>query len=231
MSTDNTVIRAEHNSKFYLRFLLMGIGVLIYACFFIKDGAYSWPQQHERYVAYTTLVDEFRGGEWEEYAKERGWPTEPPEKDRTEVEIQNQFYWAAGLGVVGVLLLLKVFLARGNWIEADGNQITTSWGQTVPYHTVTEIDKKKWANKGLAYISYQDGEQSKTLTIDDFKFKREPTDAILYQMEQAVGVDKIVNGDPEPDPNEVANSDDVSTDDASTDDEAVVDVATTQPEK
>ena len=33
--------------------------------------------------------------------------------------------------------------------------------------------------------------------IDDFKFKREPTDEILAELEKRIGVDKITGGPPE----------------------------------
>jgi hypothetical protein len=38
--------------------------------------------------------------------------------------------------------------------------------------------------------------------IDDFKFKRDPTDTILFELEQRIGLEKIVNGPPEPPPGE-----------------------------
>ncbi|MEM9187476.1 MAG: hypothetical protein AAGB00_13370 [Planctomycetota bacterium] len=206
MSTESNVIRADHNPKFYTRFLLMGIGAFAVMGWFLYDGVYAWPLQRERYLAYKELVDANEGAKWEALAEERGWSTDPPEDkhNRTETVIQQQFYWAAGCGVIGVLLLLKVFSARGSWIEGDGSKIATSWGQAVPFNAVTKVEKKNWANKGLAYVTYVEGDKQRRFTIDDLKFQREPTDAILHQLEQAIGEEKIVGGAPEKPPAEPA---------------------------
>lgn len=206
MTTNPSPIRADHNPKFYSRFLLIGLGMLAFALYCVYDGAVAYPNQHERYSKYVELRDDLRGDEWEDYAEQQGWPLEPPEKDRTEAEIAGQFWMAGGCALIGVFFLLKVLLARGRWMESDGAQLTTSWGQTVPYDAVTEIDKKKWANKGIARIKYTVDGQTKRFVLDDFKFHRQPTDAILYEMEQAAGTDKIVNGAPEVDPEEVAQA-------------------------
>lgn len=203
MSTESSVLRADYNPKFYTRFLLLGIGAFAVMGWFLYDGLYGWPLANERYEAYTSMVEEGKGSQWEEYALSRGWDTDAPEeKDKHEqADIYGQFGWAGGCAVIGVLLLLRVFLARGQWMESDGQTLTTSWGKSFPMSAVTKIDKRKWANKGLAYLTYEVDGTSGKFTVDDFKFHRENTDAILYQIEQAAGVDKIVGGEPEPDPN------------------------------
>lgn len=192
-------IRANHNSKFYTRFLLMGVAALGVMGWFLYDGLYNWPLLAERYRVYTELVESQEGSRWPEVAAERGWSEDPPEEkdNRSEETIQFQLYCAAAAAVAGVWLLGKVLLANGRWIESNGEQITTSWGQTVPYDGVVEINKRKWAKQGIAYIKYKDGDRTKRFVLDDFKFHRTPTDDILLEMEAAVGDDKITGGEPE----------------------------------
>ena len=43
--------------------------------------------------------------------------------------------------------------------------------------------------------------------IDDFKFMREPTDQILFELEQRIEIERITNGPPEPWPGETENVD------------------------
>lgn len=204
-----TVIRAERDSSYYTRFLLMGLGALAFFGWCMYDGIYKWPLEKEQYELYESLVEQGRGGEWEQVATERGWSTEAPEHERTDAGIMGQFVMGAGVLAIALATLTMVVRSRGRWMEADGSRITTSWGETVPYAAVNEIDKKKWAKKGIAYVSYNSGGGAKKFVIDDFKFLRKPTDEILYQLEQAVGVDKIVDGDPEPDPSALADRADV----------------------
>ena len=200
----SSVIRADHNGSFYRRFLLLGIGALIFTGFCLKDGLYSWPHQKERWDEYNRLVDEERGGEWESFAASKGWSTEVPIEERTTADINGQFFMAGLSTLVGAWLLFVVFSAKGRWIEANGSQITTSWGQTVPFDAVESVDKKKWQNKGIAKVTYNDGSKARAFAIDDFKFTREETDQILYQLEQNIDAAKIVGGPPEPAPGAIA---------------------------
>jgi len=193
----STVIRADHNSSFYRRFLLLAIAALVFMGFCLKDGFYAYPLQQERYREYTRLVDEGRGSEWESVATSREWSTEVPEKDRPDAEIASQFIMAGGCALVGGWLLFVVLSARGRWIESDGTKITTSWGQTVPFDAIESLDKKKWRNKGIAKVTYNDGGKVRKFAIDDFKFERDATDRILYALEQSIDVEKIIGGPPE----------------------------------
>ncbi|MEM6329616.1 MAG: hypothetical protein AAF790_05140 [Planctomycetota bacterium] len=202
MSTSDQIIRAERDARYYTRFWFIAAGAFVFMLLCIYDGAVKWPAQHERFVVYTELSENQRGGEWESVAAERGWPLEPPAKDRSPAEINGQFVFAGICLAVVLALMVFILRSRGRWMQADGAQITTSWGETVAYDAVEEIDKRKWEKKGLAYIRHSTGSDDggpKRFVLDDFKFVRKPTDAILYQMEQAVGVEKITGGAPEQD--------------------------------
>jgi hypothetical protein len=194
-------IRAERDPRFYLRFLIIGLAALGFACWALYDGFIAYPLAQERALLFEKLLEDGRGEDWDAEATERGWSTTPPGESKPheeyEVDVKMQF-WMAGLaGLVGFVPLLAVWRSRGRWIELSGNTITTSWGQTVPLDQAAQLEKRQWRNKGIAKLRYNDGGRTKTFVIDDFKFKREPTDQILVEVEKQIGIDKITGGPPE----------------------------------
>jgi hypothetical protein len=91
-----------------------------------------------------------------------------------------------------------VWRSRGRWIEADETGLTSSWGQRFDYDQVLAVEKRIWRSKGIAKIKYEDGKRKRRFVLDNYKFKRRETDAILYELEGRIGPDKIVGGPPEP---------------------------------
>lgn len=216
---DSTTVRAERDAKYYRRFWIMAIATFGYGLYFLYDGLIGYPAKIEeqnlkieKLEAFDTFIKREQEGEknitekWTAFAKEKGWPITRPE-DFTEEErshmltqgsINGQFFFAGLCGLIAAWLLIYIARSRGRWIEGDGKSITSSWGQTVPFDQVTQLDKKKWKNKGIAKVQYTDSSKKKTFVIDDFKFLREPTGDILRQLEGSIDHGKIVNGKPEP---------------------------------
>jgi hypothetical protein len=190
-------IRAERDPRFYFRFLLIGLGALAFALWALYDGAVKYPRQRERGLAFEKLMDEDRGDEWDAYALERDWPTEFPGEPKSEVDIQMQYWMAGGSALVAFFPLWAVWSSRGRWIEWDGNQLTSSWGQSLSPDQVVSLEKRQWRSKGIAKLKYLDGNRKRTFVIDDFKFKREPTDKILAELENHIDHEKITGGPPE----------------------------------
>lgn len=190
-------LRADRDPKYYFRFWIIGLVAAGFAFYCLYDGYVTYPNQRERGLAFDKLMEEKRGNEWDDYARERGWPTDSPGEPKSETDIQMQYIMAAVSGLVGLMVLFGVWRSRGRWIEADKNGLTSSWGQSFAFDRVVSIDKKKWRNKGIAKIRYEDGNRTKTFVLDDFKFKRGPTDEILQLVETKAGADKITGGQPE----------------------------------
>jgi len=194
-------IRAERDGRFYLRFLLIGLGAMGFALWALYDGYIGYPLAQERAILFEKLIEEGRGDEWDAEATKRGWSTTPPAaskpEEEYEVDVKMQF-WMAGLAaVVGFFPLLSVFLSRGRWIELSGDTLTSSWGETVKMRQVTGLEKRQWRNKGIAKLRYDAGGKRRTFVIDDFKFKREPTDQILVEIEKQISHELITGGTPE----------------------------------
>jgi hypothetical protein len=197
----------------------MGIAAIAFALWFLYDGAITYPNERERALAYLQLFTEnkddpvaFRD-RWHELAKKNNWSTnaegllnpEATEPAKSENDIKLQFVMAGIVTAVALLLLSIPFRARGRWIEASATGITSSWGQGLNYDQVLELNKRQWRSKGIAKVTYHDGSRKQRFVIDDYKFDRYPTDAILYELEQHIDPTLITGGPPEPPPGEVAD--------------------------
>ena len=195
-------LRANIDRRFYLKFLLIGVAIIGFALWSLYDGAVKYPNQRSRALEFQKLDEEGRSAEWQEFARGRGWPTDPPGEPKTEVDFGMQFIMAAGAGTVGLVLLIVVWRSRGRWIEASESGLKSSWGQSVDFDCVVSINKKKWREKGIAKIKYEDGKRRKSFVLDNYKYDRQATTMILYELESKSGTDKIVGGPPEPPPEE-----------------------------
>jgi hypothetical protein len=204
-------IRAENDAGYSRKFLIMGIVAVGFALWCLKDGALTYPELRARgfaeYRAAHPLIKqadpaEFEAqatgeerGKWQQFAEEYGFKTGP--------EIATQFLIAVIAGSIGLFLISIPVRSRGQWIEMDdAGQIQTSWGQSFHPDQIEQIDKRKWRKKGIARIKYRDGERERLFVVDDFKFLRAPTDAILFELEQRAGIEKISGGPPESHPDE-----------------------------
>ena len=204
-------IKAENDPRYSRRFLLMGLAAIAFALWFLYDGAITYPNQRNRALAYHELESESQGEDpivfrdrWHEMANENGWPTSYPGEPKTDGDITMQFVMA-GLVVVVALLLLSIPLrSRGRWIEASDAGFTSSWGQSFDYDQVLELNKRQWRSKGIAKVTYHDGRRKRRFVIDDYKFDRHATDAMLYELEQRIDPEKITGGPPEPPPEDHA---------------------------
>jgi hypothetical protein len=116
-----------------------------------------------------------------------------------------QYAMAILASVIGLPMLLVALKSRGNWIEANGAGLTSSWGERFNYDQIVQLDKKKWQKKGIAKLTYLDGDRKRRFVLDDYKYERLTMDAILYEIEQCIDPAMIVNGPPEPPPEQTAH--------------------------
>ena len=64
-----------------------------------------------------------------------------------------------------------MMINRGKVLRADELSFTSPNGQRVLFSSAHRIDKRKWDNKGLAYVHYRDeNEKERRAVIDDLKF-------------------------------------------------------------
>lgn len=215
-------IRAESNNGFLQRFLLIAIVCMGFGLYCLYDGFIAYPKELARSIGYYVYHDfddqeepEFLADDmdmdfeakWELLAAENNWSIDKPKK-RPAV-IQSDIIWQYGMAIVAFLVGMPVLYnylnSRNSWIESDGEQVATSWGQTMNFDQVQQIDKRKWEKKGIAKIAYTNDGQNRTLLIDDFKFNRTAIGEILDQIESSVDREKIVGA---PTQQELAEYDD-----------------------
>jgi len=195
-------IRTTTDTRYYTRFLLIGAAAFAFSLWSLYDGAVKYPKKRQWALAFQELAADGRENEWFEYARQRGWPIEPPDKLITDADITTQYIMAVVAATAGVVLLVVVWRARGRWIELNESGLESSWGQHVALDRVICINKKRWRDKGIAKIKYEHGRWKRRFVLDNYKYDRPTTDMILYEIEAEIGADKIVGGPPEPPPEE-----------------------------
>jgi hypothetical protein len=199
-------IRAENDPRFSRRFLYMGIAAIGFALYCLYDGYIGYPHKQERALAFEKLYAEKKADQWEAYANERGWSAAIPEEPKSEEEYRGdivmQYAMAVVSGLIGVWLISIPLRARGRWIESSDTGITSSWGQSLNFADIVSLDKRQWRNKGIARVTYAENGRKRRFVIDDYKFDRHKTDAILYELEQRIDPSLISGGPPEPPPGE-----------------------------
>lgn len=207
-------IRAENDPRYFRRYWILGAVLFGMALWFLFDAAYTYPTGRARgfedfkrgdksyFVddhrkAMTVEQFELEGAsdvqhQWEAFAQEGGIKGAP--------DIALQYFLSAVSALVGAFLLSLPLRARGRWIEASNDGITTSWGESFSFDKVESVNKRQWKKKGIAKVTYIGSNSRRTFIVDDYKFDRYPTDAILYQLEQQIEQGRIINGPPEPEP-------------------------------
>ncbi|MFT4637390.1 MAG: hypothetical protein ACI8T1_000699 [Verrucomicrobiales bacterium] len=175
----------------------MSMMTLMFVCFglyFLYDGFVGYPKKNKIFEAHQEFVEiqekkeaflaegnlnadwkalaEKEGypeqDEWIDYAATKGWPEEPPEKFHSTTD---QFFFGALCIGIGLAVLGTMLLNRRKVLCGDDTSFTSPNGQRVFFSSAYRIDKRKWDNKGLAYVHYRDvSEKEKRAIIDDLKF-------------------------------------------------------------
>jgi hypothetical protein len=208
-------IRADNDPRYGRKFLIMGLIALGFAVYCLYDGLVGYPKrreagfeefkadyktlftnEHQRSLSlaqFEVVKDEKQRHEWDNYIESRGIPSGPA--------VAMQFIMAAGSTLAALILLSIPLRARGKWIEINDEGVVSSWGPGFYFDQVEGLNKRRWKNKGIAKVAYRDGNNGKRVfVVDDYKFERWRTDAILYVLEKRIDAGLITNGPPEPEP-------------------------------
>ncbi len=191
-------IQAEFQTNYLYRYLIMALVCLGGAAWFGYDGFIGYPAKlpaAEAYEELTKIEDPVkRETDWTRLVEQNGWETPSKTSEKIRAEIQGQFvYMVVGL-LAGIPAVLYFFSCRGSWIESTEAGLTTSWGQDVDFEKVTELDKRKWAKKGIAKAHYDDNGQKKVFVFDDFKYQRDELGEILRSLESMLDRELITGG-------------------------------------
>ena len=174
--------------------MLVGMG--LYFCY---DGKFGYRKDNERAdkkqwfeTTFTKSFDEAKEAgkleEWKTRAKEQGLPTgengEPPKwitysaqlgwpedvKKHSEEEIEQQFWWGGAMLAGALFVGLKLLLDFNKKLVGQAESMIMPGGAVVRFADVFKVDKRKWDNKGLAYVFYRNGGSERRAVIDDLKY-------------------------------------------------------------
>lgn len=200
-------VRADYDPSYFKRFLWMAMGCAAAGAWFFFDGSVTYPRELDRCKAYWQASDDPRNpwepvddDEWIEIAKANNWSKEKPDvkPDKQQEKIGTQFFYGIGSMLIAIPCLLKWYMARGTWIEGDENSINSSWGQSFKFENVQSINKRKWEDKGIAKVRYEEDGRVQTFVLDDFKYQRKPMDTIVRWLEAKVTDEQITGGERQP---------------------------------
>jgi hypothetical protein len=194
MQTDSAptiVARPSHHYRDYrAKRLYMTIMLIAGGLWFAYDGYIAWPRENARIEQLKKDVEVARRANDE--AKVRQLDVQLGKLEfRNDTSINTQKYLAIALPLLGLAVFAWSFYqSRGTYHLAD-NVLTVPGHPPVPLDAITSIDKTDWERKGIAYLHYElPGPGAKgRLTLDDFVYERDPTDAIFKHVQRATGVE------------------------------------------
>ncbi len=210
------MVRAIADSKFLLKFLLIGAICVGFAMWALYDGLINYPSQIPKAQAWAdlkadeSLDDAERDARYKELAEEKNWPSK--RSGKTPEEIEQSIVWqyifvVIGIGI-GVPCLVWFLRNRGTWVETKEGGIRSSWGAEVEFDQIRNFDKKKWDKKGIGVLTYETPAGKKTFVLDDLKFSRKEMDEIVRLVESKIPREMITNGEPEKVPGSDADNQD-----------------------
>ncbi len=165
--------------KLFVALFMIGLG-----CWFLLDGARTYPRSNIRWQAYEDFKIENRLSEWPEHAKAQGWVEEQPHKLFRPEDIVAQFVFG-GFGItVGAIILAYWYSQIGGVLKSDADGITTQRGVRVPFDAITGVGKKQWDKKGIATVRYELAGRRGQFIVDDYKYDTEPSRQILAEIEE-----------------------------------------------
>ncbi len=198
-------LRADISRGYLMRLGLVGLFCAAGGAWFLYDGLVTYPNQQIRAVEFQKFVEENEEMDeldqlnaWNDLAMEKGWPTGNPGEPKKDYDINEQFYYAGAAGLIGIGFLSRFAYMLGRWIECDDTHLRDKAGHETTYANITELNKKKWQSKGIAFASYKTPSGTERIRLDDFYFDRDKTRAILRQVEANIDPALITNGKPEP---------------------------------
>jgi hypothetical protein len=181
-------VRATISKGYIWRPAVMGAMGLVFCGLFLYDGFIKYPHQEVMWGVYNQIRVKYEKDPneaqriWEQTARDKGWPITKP-IERAKKNILTQKIMAAASAPFGLYFAFAFLSCLGRWVEADEEGLRTRSGQRVPYGAIKSIDKSRWERKGIAVVHYEADGRAGRITLDDWKYDREPTKRILQAIE------------------------------------------------
>ena len=195
-TTDTTnTDRANIAAGYRWRMLFVSMFCFGFALWCAYDGAIAYPAKRDRWEMYVELKIDGREHEWEELARENGWPIKEPNRHddaKDEGDFLTQFSMGGVIATIGIPFMFIFVSTRGRWIEMDDDGLSTSWGERCAFDDIMTFDKTKWYKKGIAYVHYEKDGRKGRITLDDCKYDREPTEIFVRDIELEIDPEQII---------------------------------------
>lgn len=198
-------LRANFQHGYLWRYLAMGGIVFFMAIWFAFDGLIGYPREQQRSAAYEQLTNEVIDAKdltakWRELARSKGWSVDTPKEKAADFDskIKGQYVFGGLCFVMSIPFIVNYFRSKNRWIEETQDGLITSWGQSFKFSEVIQLNKKRWADKGIARAYYKQAGADRCFVFDDFKYDRQPLGEMLRQLEAVLKPEQIVGGPPEP---------------------------------
>lgn len=197
---DTEVIICRVTPWFFRRMGILAAMLLFMGLYFLYDGKYGYAKANviaEKKVKFETeflksfdeakkagKLDEWiaqskasgmptgEDGEppkWPSYAAQHGWPEDP--KKHSAEEIYQQFQWGGAMLFLALVVGVHVLLNRNKKFTGHEQHMIMPNGAEVRYADAFKVDKRKWDNKGLAYVYHRSGGREKRAIVDDLKYE------------------------------------------------------------
>lgn len=190
-------LKVKSRTGFLVRLLVISLFCMFGSAWFFYDAAIGYPAQAVRANKHLEFKnsgkDDWRQ-QWAEYATEQGWSADDPGAPKTEGDIFSQYMFGAIFAPIGPIFLFFFIRAKLRWIELTETGIRTSWGQELKFEEILCVDKKLWKKKGIARVIYEQDGRKQRLTLDDWKYETEPTRDVMWEVEEHLQDDQIING-------------------------------------
>lgn len=128
------------------------------------DLKQPWPE--ELVNGFDRLVKNDPESLWRKLAVRKKWDEKVGDKLMYRWKIQEQ-YLVAGIcgGLILITLFISIRIMRRNMRVTDTSYFAPG-GKEIPFTAMTVIDKRKWDNKGLATIHYEEDGETKKAKVD-----------------------------------------------------------------
>ncbi len=201
-------LRANAEKKFLLKYLIIGLACLAFACWATYDAFVKYPSQKPRAQAWEDLEAQIAESEilkpedlspmWKQISEENDWDSKRPTDAHPVAALEKLILWQyvfIGIGLlVGLPCVLWYLRNKEAWLESTADGLRNSSGDEIKISQITKFDKARWEKKGIGVLHYDDKGAKGTFIVDDLKYDRKTTDEIVAWIETQIKPEMIVNG-------------------------------------
>jgi hypothetical protein len=174
-------VEAHINKEWAVRLVIITLMFLGGGLWFVYDGLIGWPKAQARYqLVWQPQVVKTPDGDqevqwdlrddWAQRLQDAGLDPNINPKDlkyHTDTDIMTQFIYAGLCVPVGLLALIWLLVNSRRQMLADDQGVKFG-SRRIDYSDVTDIDKARWASKGIAVVHGNNGSR---ITLDEWKFR------------------------------------------------------------